>query len=173
MSTRRNLAGTFLLVATVGGASIAAAQREPDTAGSTTTVVGCVQRTDQPGTLGTTIPERTATPEPSGIAANLGEPGPGFILINAMPATTAGASKEPSGESSRAAAPKRFILFGSEGELGRHEGHRVQVSGTIEPSTKPAESGAIATSGSNQLTTGTDRLKVTSIEMIAGDCTVR
>jgi hypothetical protein len=89
-----------------------------------------------------------------------------------MPATT-GASREPSGEAPRADGPKRFILFGSEGELGKHEGHRVQVSGTIEPSTKPAESGAVATGGSNQPPSGADRLKVTSIEMIAGDCSPR
>ena len=126
MSTCRVLAGIFLAVAAVHSASIAAAQRATDTPGSTTTVVGCIQRTDQPGTLGATIPERNATSEPVGTAGNLGEPGPGLVLIEASSATT----------------PKRFILFGSEGELVRHEGHRVQVSGMLEPSTKPAESGA-------------------------------
>ena len=155
MTANRSVAGIFLIVATVCGASIAAAQRATDTPGSTTTVVGCIQRTDQPGTLGATIPERNAAPEPVGTAGNLGEPGPGFVLIEASSATT----------------PKRFILFGSEGELAKHEGHRVQVGGMLEPSTKPAESEATATSGANQVKPGTGRLKVTSVEMIAGDCT--
>lgn len=154
MAANRSVAGILLIVATVCGASIAAAQRATDTPGSTTTVAGCIQRTDQPGTLGATIPDRNAAPESVGTAGNLGEAGPGFVLIEAPSATTG----------------KRFILFGSEGELATHEGHRVQVSGTLEPSTKPAESGATGTSGSNQVKSTTERLKVTSVEMIAGDC---
>jgi hypothetical protein len=97
-------------------------------------------------------------------------------LANATPATatpaTTGAATEPA-IVSKTDPPKRFVLFGNEGDLGKHEGHRVQVSGTIERPTKPAESGATGTTGSNQPKSEMDRLKVTSIEMIAGDCSPR
>ena len=170
MRTRRTLAATFLACGTVYGASIASAQRVTDTPSSAITVVGCVERTEAPGTVGAAIPER---PAPETVeTANLGEITPGFALTNAKPAASR-AANEPAVESSRADGPKRFILFGSEGELRKHEGHRVRVSGVIEPSTKPAESGAIGTGGSNQVQSGGVRLKVTSIEMIAGDCSAR
>ena len=172
MTANRSAAGILLVVATVCGASIATAQRATDTPPSTMTVVGCVQHTDQPGTPGTSVPERSAAPEPTGVVANLGAPEPGFILTDAAPVTP-GVLKESPAELSRVKSPMRFILFGNESELGKHEGHRVRVSGVIEPSTKPAEDGATGTSGSNQPKSATERLKVTSVEMIAQDCTPR
>jgi hypothetical protein len=171
MTTRLMVVGTFVVLATIYGASFAAEQRETDTPGPTITVVGCIQRTAQPDTLGITIQERTTPPETTGISANPGEPGPGFILTDATPKAP-GTSTEPSAASSTD-APRRFVLFGNEGDLGKHEGQRVQVSGTIERPTKPPESGAVGTSGSSQLKSGAERLKVAAIEMIGGACSPR
>src|SRR4051812_1388545 len=52
---------------------------------STVSVVGCLQRNDNSGTLDATIPEETATPETAPALANSNEPAPGFQLAAATP----------------------------------------------------------------------------------------
>ena len=160
------LAATFLCSAGLG-AQGRATDANSSANSSTATIVGCVQRVDQSGTLGTTIPERAATPESAGVLANLGEPGPGFLLSDAALESAAGVKI-----SIKADLPKRYVLVGGENDLAKHEGQRVRVTGTIVPLTKPADQ-PIGTSGSNQIKSETRRLKVTSIEKIAADCTPR
>src|SRR5262245_53984437 len=84
-------AGLFV-AGTIFCSNAAAAQDRPADANdpSTMMVVGCVQRTEQSGTLGTTIPERTASPENAGTLANSGEPANGFILAGATADFAAG-----------------------------------------------------------------------------------
>jgi hypothetical protein len=75
--------GVFLATTVLCPIGLSAQERAVDTNSSTMMVVGCVQRTEHSGTLGTTIPERTASPENAGILANSGEPAPGFVLADA------------------------------------------------------------------------------------------
>src|SRR5438128_12660468 len=77
--TRRIQAGMIVTFALATNAAVPAQDR-PDAAPSgTITVTGCVQRVDDSGSLGPTIPERTPTPEQAGAVANPGEPGTGFL----------------------------------------------------------------------------------------------
>jgi hypothetical protein len=164
---RRHIhAGILAATAVACSSGLAAQERAVGTNSSTVVVVGCVQRTEHSGTLGTTIPERAATPENAGVLANLGEPAPGFLLAAAVDAP---AGSKPAAKNE---LPKRYVLVGNDTDFARHEGHRVRVSGTLAPSTKPADK-PVGTSGSTQIKSETQRLKVTSVEMIAGACSQR
>jgi hypothetical protein len=144
---------------------LASQDRPPDARAAAITVTGCVQRLDESGSLGTTIPDRTPTPEQAGVRANLGEPGSGFMLTDATP------PEETSQTDAQNRPRVRYVLIGDEAELEQYEGQRVRARGTLPPpSTKPAESAPIGTSGSTQLQSNTARLKVTSIERVAGSC---
>jgi hypothetical protein len=160
----------WLMIVTFAFATTAAvpAQDRPDTAPSgTVTVTGCVQRIDDSGSLGTTIPERTPTPEQAGVVANRGEPGPGFMLTDATAATDKGAARGNASSLPRV----RYILVGDEADLATYLGQRVRAQGTLAAlPTKPAETGPVGTSGSTELQSNTRRLKVVSVERVAADC---
>lgn len=160
-------AGVFLAATVVCPIALAAQDRAVDPNSATMMVVGCVQRTEHSGTLGTTIPERAATPENAGVLANSGEPAPGFVLADAAVDFSAGLKP-----GARMDLPKRYVLVGDDTDLAKHEGHRVRVNGKIVPSTKPADK-PVGTSGSNQIRSETQRLKVTSVEVIPGSCSTR
>jgi hypothetical protein len=166
---RRHIqAGLFVATTALCPAAVMAQDRPAEANDpSMMMIVGCVQRTEQSGTLGTTIPERTASPENAGTLANSGEPANGFILADAAADFSAGMKAGALTD-----LPKRYVLMGDELDLAKHEGKRVRVNGKVVPSTKPAEK-PIATSGSDQIRSETPRLKVTSVEVIAASCSQR
>ena len=145
--------------------SPATQQRADAPSSNTVTITGCVQRMDESGSLGTTIPERTPPPEQAGVAANSGEPGNAFMLVDAVP--------PDAGKTSRSTAPPhlRYVLVGDAAELAKYQGQRVRAHGTLAATpTKPAETAPVGTSGSVQFQSNAARLKVTSIERIAATC---
>jgi hypothetical protein len=162
--TRAAMIVTFALAMT---AAMAAQDRPVAAPSATVTVIGCIQRIDDSGSLGTTIPERMPTPEQAGAVANRGEPGTGFILTDA---TTPNDNKGARGSAS--SAPRvRYVLIADDADLATYQGQRVRAQGTLTAlSTKPAETTPVGTSGSTQLQSNTPRLKVTSIERVAADC---
>jgi hypothetical protein len=129
------------------------------------TVTGCLQRNENSGTLGTTIPERAATPESAPTQANSGEPAPGFQLAGATPLQP---SRDPK-------ALTVYVLDGSDAQLSEYVGHRVRVTGTVVPNVAGnAQRGAVAgTTGRDQLKSDITRIKVTAIETVAGSCAAR
>jgi len=163
---KRHIQAGVFLATTVCPIALNAQDRAVDANSSTMMVVGCVQRTEQSGTLGTTIPERTASPENAGTLANSGEPAAGFVLADAA---VDNSELKPG---ARMDLPKRYVLVGDNTDLARHEGQRVRVNGKIVPPTKPADK-PVGTSGSNQIRSETLRFKVTSVEVIAGSCSTR
>ena len=155
-----------LVVVTTG--RLASQDRPANPASAPVTVTGCVQRLDESGSLGTTIPERTPTPDQAGVPANPGEPGSGFILTDATPPPATGKGQS---RTTRSSARVRYLLDGEETELERYQGQRVRARGTLpSPSTKPAETAPVGTSGSTQVQSNIIRLKVTSIARVAGGC---
>ena len=146
-------------------ASSAARQRADAPSSGMVTITGCVQGMDESGSLGTTIPERTPPPEQAGVAANSGEPGNAFMLVDAVPPDAR--------KTSRSTAPPhlRYVLVGDAAELAKYQGQRVRAHGTLAATpTKPAETAPVGTSGSVQFQSNAARLKVTSIERIAATC---
>ncbi len=157
----------IITIVTLATGSVAAQDRPSGAGSASITVTGCVQRVDESGTLGTT-PERTSTPEQAGVRATLGEPGPGFMLTDATPPPPAGKGGT---RSTRSNTPVRYLLIGHEAELEKYRGQRVRAHGTLPaPSTKPAESAPVGTSGSSQVQSNTVPFKVTFIEPVARDC---
>jgi hypothetical protein len=164
-----------VLLAMVATATVTFSAQDPSTPApsATVSVVGCVQRIDESGSLDTTIPERTASPEQAGVRANSGEPAPGFMLTDATPAAMhkTPSTRKDSPASARDVPRVRYVMIGEEKELAKYLGQRVRVQGTLPPPpTKPAETAPVGTSGAAQIQSNTARLKVTSIERVAPDC---
>jgi hypothetical protein len=134
-------------------------------ASGSVSVTGCLQRNDNSGTLDTTIPESTATPETAPTLANSGEPAPGYQLAAATPLDTA---RDPT-------TLTVYVLNGSDAQLSGHLGQRVRVTGTVIPNVpKNAQvQGGANTKGNEKLKGNITRIKVSAIETVAASCPVR
>jgi hypothetical protein len=167
---RLEACGLALVIAGTMSTSGSFASQDPAAGHASTRIMvtGCVQRIDESGSLDTTIPERTPTPEQAGVRANLGEPGSGFMLTDATPPP--GGTGDARG--GRTNGPRvRYVLIGDENEFAKYQGQRVRAQGTLPVApTKPAETAPVGTSGSREFQSNTARLKVTSVERVAGDC---
>jgi hypothetical protein len=165
------MAAAGLFMWTIG---VFAQDRGAQPQSSTVTVVGCMQQGERNGSvagtgLGTSVPPNLAGP-----AANSNEP-VGFLLTDATStAAPAATNPSPTGTAGDAAAnraqPDRtsYALEGDENQFLDHKGHRVEVTGTLAP---PMSSGA-GTGRPNDpaFKSGVQRLRVSSIKMIAADC---
>jgi hypothetical protein len=82
--------------------------------------------------------------------------------------TTAGSTARPDAS---------YVLDGRESDLKNHVGHRIEVSGTLESADKAAASSPTATttsgSASSRMDTSSQRLKVSSVRMIAAECSAK
>jgi hypothetical protein len=132
------------------GGGAAPATADPQTAqrsakADTITVEGCIQRAAASATGGAA--------GTSGSAAR----DSGFILASAMkPAGTSGSS------ASSAPIASSYKLDAVDSKLSPHVGHKVEISGTVEPSpSSSARAGAAAP----------PTLKVDNVRMIAATCT--
>jgi hypothetical protein len=66
-----------------------------------------------------------------------------------------------------------YTLEGSDSDLKKHVGHRIEVTGTVDAQSSSNASASTSTAGttSSSRTSSTDqRLKVASVRMIAADC---
>jgi hypothetical protein len=140
------------------------------------TVTGCLQ-------------DGSATPGATSAAGS-------FVLANAMmggsmtsAGSTAGATATPppatsttgttgttgtTAESARSASHTSYALDGSDSDLKKHVGHKIEVTGTIVPpsaASSSATSTTAAASASSSMTP--ERLKVSSVRMISADCSSR
>ena len=135
-------------------------------------VTGCVAPVQRDGSLAAKPAVTPPPPELAPYEANNPEPTGRFMLLDATTDTTdASAAKEkPAGQETAAtsgAKPERtsYTLRGHEQELAKHQGHRVQVVGTLMPpltATLPAQAAKSAE--------GIRAVQVTSIKMIGTDC---
>ena len=131
-----------------GGASpttAAPAQSAPRQAAKadTLTVEGCIQRAAASATAGAAGTSGSAKSDS------------GFILASAMkPAGTSGST------ASSAPIASSYRLDADMAKLTPHVGHKVEISGTVQPSTSPSASAP-----------ATPTLKVDNVRMIAATCT--
>ncbi len=119
--------------------------------GNEMTVTGCLQRSAQGGATGTT-----------GVAGAAAAAAP-FILTNAAPASAPGGAGS-SGQSAAGTPVSIYALDGMSTELTPHVGHKVEITGTIEPASAAAVASASATSAEAR------KLKVSSVKMVSSDC---
>jgi hypothetical protein len=118
----------------------------------TITVTGCLE---------------DASAAPTGTA-----PKTGFVLANATmgSASTSGSTVGTTGTTGSTARGTSYALEGHDTELKSHVGHRIEVTGTIEPKSR-MDPATTATPGAAAARPSDDRLNVTSIKMVAAECT--
>lgn len=153
---------TFLAIVASGSLSA----QTPAAPTSAIAVTGCVAETQRDGSLGTKATGPQATPETAADEANNPTPTNRYQLLDA---TTAATDQKRAETATAGAADKpartTYALRGQEQELARHVGHRVQISGTLEPplaAKLPAKDAKTA----EQIRT----VQVTSIKMMGTDC---
>ena len=165
--------GLIALALSVGvGAQSTAGQQYPSTQDKdkdTVTVTGCLVpgAGGVVGTSGTTA--STATPSAAG-----------FMLVNASkdgaPAatTTAGTSGTTASTAPAADAGKSFTLIGGDqADLQKWVNSRVEIKGTIEPSSAaPAMTASTATPAAPEKDKA-QRLRITSVRQIASTCSAQ
>jgi hypothetical protein len=152
---------------------VALAAQRPDRAPEPTQpnviVTGCVERAERNGSVGGTPVGTTAqSPNTADDEANSQEPVDRFLLTGAVvnpAAGGSGASTQATRGPQTAQELKAFALHGHEAELRSHAGHRVQVTGVLEPPRQPTRTRAEAASAS-----GVQRLRVQSVRMIKASC---
>jgi hypothetical protein len=146
--------------------------------GEKVTVAGCLQRAQRSGSLGGTVVGTSASPNTADDEANSSAIVDAFILAEATPAI-GGTPQSPgtSGNSTPAAGATgtagrlqmtSYGLVGREAELERHQGGRLEITGTIAPAaTSGRGTGGAATAA------GTKRIKVESFKVLADTCATR
>ena len=137
--------GTLVAIALAATATVAAqqpppAQQPPASAPSSSdkiVVTGCIQRSIQ-------SPVGTAGAAGAAAAADASK----FILTKASPASDA------------TATPKTYRLDAEDSQLTAHVNHKVEITGTLDATAKPAAGDATAPA----------KLKVASVKMVAASC---
>ena len=123
----------------------------PPSPNTTVAVRGCVSSAQRDGSLEARSTGATATPETAAIEANRAEQ-----AVNANLLTDATLDQIASS----------FALEGLEPELSKHKGHRVEIGGTVMPSTQSGRGAAKQAAAE-----GIQRIKVASVKMVGTDCT--
>jgi len=150
--TRRIWSGSVAAI-TFGLAVGLAAQSQPtsqDTSAKNVTVTGCIERaTASPtGTTGST----SAAPATRDAQ---------FVLKNT--ASSASSSTPAAGAAPSTAVASEYRLDADDVKLTPHVGHKVEITGTVEPSTAAPESSAASKMSG-------PKLKVNNVRMIAPTC---
>jgi hypothetical protein len=138
----------------------------------------------QPGQQPTTQPPATQQPRPSTPPAassqqekkitvsgclEKGEQASEFILANA---TMAGAKPDSPGAAPTGTAgmKTRYTLVGKSDELAKHQGHRIEVTGTLAAASPSSGAPSPSQQPSSSSTQAAQRLRVDSVKMVAADC---
>jgi len=171
---------------------------------TTITINGCVQNAGAGG-VGTSGSSAATSTADSSRTANGATTGGSYILTNAMmgssgssgssgtSASGTSSSTSTSGTGASATTDRTgsaagttgsatsmrgntYVLEGHEAELKNHVGHRIEVTGTTDSTSRPAsaDSNATTASGSNSASasasSGGQHFRVNSIRMISPDC---
>jgi hypothetical protein len=136
-------------------------QSRPNASPDSVTVTGCVQA---PSTS-------SATSSPAGAAAT-----PSYILADATigsdrPTSTGTSGTAATAPGSSSSMKPSYTLDGSDSDLKKHVGHKVEVTGTIDSAS--AGNRPTSTTGTAAQASNAPRLKVASIKMIAADCSAK
>jgi hypothetical protein len=159
------------------GTTLIAAQAPQ--AGEKVTVAGCLQRAQRNGSVGGTVVGTSASPNTADDEANSGAMVDAYLLSEATPVvagiaqppTTGSTADQANGHGTTATGTSgksditSFGLSGRETELERHQGARLQVTGTIMP---PLSSGR--GTGGSATASGVKRIKVESFKILAEKC---
>ena len=119
---------------------------------STVTIQGCVAQIQRDGSL-SPKPGATATPDTVSQESNNPNPTGVYQLLDAQAA------------GQKNMRPTTYSLTGHEAELGKLEGQRVEIAGTVAAPIGEGRSGKMA--GAKD---GSERIRVSSVKKIEGRC---
>jgi hypothetical protein len=119
---------------------------------SAVTIHGCVAQIQRDGSLS---PKTGATATPQTVSQESNNPNPTGVyqLLDARAADA------------KDTRPTTYSLTGHEAEVGKLEGQRVEVAGTVAPTLGDAASGKMAGAAD-----GAQRIRVSSVKKIEGSC---
>jgi len=169
--------------------ALGAAAQTPSTTASTTdrsrdqvTVTGCLQDNSHSSTTAasstsTTGGDYTLVNATMGKAESTSTTATSSTTAGATTAATTGTTGSTASDTTRRGQVS-YALEGSGSELKSHVGHRIEVTGTLEENHAPSASStatSTTTSGSasSRMNSAPERLKVSSVRMIAPDCSSR
>jgi hypothetical protein len=140
-------------------------------------VVGCLQDTSRNSTTATS--STTTAADYTLVNATIGK----AATTSTTSGTTAGTTATTGTTGSTATDTTRpgqasYALEGSGSELKSHVGHRIEVTGTLEnnhaaTASSTATSTTTSGSASSRMNSEPERLKVSSVRMVAPDCSSR
>jgi hypothetical protein len=145
-------AGLLLAVATSTTAQSATGLPKDLPVNSTVTIQGCVAQVQRDGSLS---PKAGATATPQTVSQEANNPSPTGVY-QLLEAQAVGAKNT---------RPTTYALTGLEAELGKLEGQRVEVAGTVAPALGDVRSGKLAGAAD-----GAERIRVASVKKIEGRC---
>jgi hypothetical protein len=151
-----NFALAAIALIVVSGAAASAAQTPFAKTGTPLVTVGCINRGQHSGSLASTPGAPPATPETAPVLANTADPTNTFVLAGARPQ-----GEQPAADGKPRAPLMTYRLEGDMREFEKHNGHRVEVTGTVDARTgpeKPETKSNIAV------------LRVQSMKMISAEC---
>lgn len=181
------MAVAFVCTASAGAAAQSGASAT-SAADKTITVTGCVQNISSSAPGGSTEKGFLLTNAMMGSASTSSAAAtPGSTEGATRPApsptqagTAAGTPTGTSGAatSSSAAMGSSYVLSGKDSELKNHVGHKVEVTGTVDAKMSSTTSTSTSTPSSSTTTssstmTANPKLTVTSVKMIASDCSAK
>jgi hypothetical protein len=176
------LISTGVAMACAAAVALHAQDRPAPAAGSTVSVIGCVQQADADGSIAGTPLGTSVPPEQAGPTANRNLPWQGYVLADARPASAARDADAPAPNAQAAAPtgttgttgttrssdqPASYALDATVEELDKYKGQRVEVTGTVS---EPEPSAAGNSGSRDAFRTGVKRLKVASIKTVAANC---
>jgi len=153
------VAATFAFSAALIAQSPPPSQPPPSSSSKagTVTVTGCIERANSAGTTGT-----------SGTA---GASAGGFILANATMGSSSATSSPttpPAAAGTSMSKGSQYRLDADDAKLSPHVGHKVEVTGTVEPSSSAPPAAAGTATGSSAA--NAPKLKVDSVKMVSASC---
>jgi hypothetical protein len=87
--------------------------------------------------------------------------------------TTAATTPGTTGTTGTTARGVSYALDGHDTELKSHVGHRIEVVGTLEHKMPPPSATSTTTAGSAARAMDDQKLKVSSVRMIAAECSAK
>ena len=146
------------------------------------TVTGCLQESSRNSTAttsstSTTAGDYTLANATIGKSASSSTTASSTTTAETTTAATTGTTGSTATDTTRPGQAS-YTLDGSASELKSHVGHRIEVSGTLENNHDPsasstATSTTTSAAASSRMESGPQRIKVSSVRMIAADCASR
>jgi hypothetical protein len=147
-------------------ASVSISAQTPSTAQKASiSVTGCVAPAQRDGSLATKSTLTPPAPENAAVEANNPEPTGRFMLLDAVPISSATSGQQTAPEKATKQERTSYTLAGREQELSKHVGHRVEITGALMPPAAaklPSKTAATAE--------GIRAVQVESVKMLGTNC---